>query len=164
MHKWGGANQIVFYILEENFHVIQRTHGEGGNFNILGIEFDTALLMHDAARNVAVEAGWRLKMLPRTKRFHTKSELMRLYKAQTLSFIESRIVGIHHAAPSVLACVDRVQKRFLREMQVTSIEALVEWRLAPIGFRRTMAMLGLLYRIAQNIAPPCLCELFDRED
>ena len=140
----GGATQVVFDQSKESFHVIHRTRGEGGNFNILGIEFDIALLMHDAARNVAVEAGWRLKTLLRTRRFHTKSELIRLYKSQILSFIESRTVGIHHAAPSVPACVDRVQKHFLREIQVTCIEALVEWRLAPLGCRRTMAMLGLL--------------------
>ena len=105
-----------------------------------------------------------MKTLLRTIRFHTKSELIRLYKSQILSFIESRTVGIHHAAPSVLACVDRVQKRFLIEVQTTSLEASVDWRLAPLGCRRTMAMLGLLYKIAHNIAPPCLCELFDRED
>ena len=85
--------------------------------------------MHDAARNVAVEAGWRFVKLLRTQRFHTNSELIKLYKSQILSFIESRTVGIHHAAPSVLACVDRVQRRFLREIDTTSFEALVNWRL-----------------------------------
>ena len=163
LHKWGGANQVMFDPSKESFHIIHRTRGEGENFTILGIEFDTGLLMHNAARNVAVEAGWRLKTLLRTRRFHTKSELIKLYKSQILSFIESRTVGIHHAAPSVLACVDRVQRRFLREIDTTSFEALVNWRLAPLGCRREMAMLGLLYRIAHKIAPPCLCQLFERE-
>ena len=163
LHKWGNANQVLFDPGKESFHVIHRTRGEGGNFTILGIEFDTALLMHDAARNVAVESGWRLKTLLRTRRFHNTIDLMKLYKSQILSYIESRTVGIHHAAPSVLACVDRVQHRFLREVGVSSFDALVHWRLAPLLCRRTIAMLGLLYRVAHNLAPECLCRLFARE-
>ena len=92
LHKWGGANQVMFDPSKESFHIIHRTRGEGENFTILGIEFDTGLLMHNAARNVAVEAGWRLKTLLRTRRFHTKSELIKLYKSQILSLIESRTV------------------------------------------------------------------------
>ncbi len=164
LHEWGGANQVKFDPGKESFHVIHRIRGEGGNFTILGIEFDTALLMHDAARNIAVESGWRLKTLLRTRRFHSTADLVRLYKSQILSFIESRTVGIHHAAPSVLACVDRVQRRFLREVGVSSFDALVCWRLAPLSCRRTIAMLGLLYRVAHNLAPECLCQLFEREN
>ena len=78
LHKWGNANQVLFDPGKESFHVIHRTRGEGGNFTILGIEFDTALLMHDAARNIAVESGWRLKTLLRTRQFHSTADLVRL--------------------------------------------------------------------------------------
>ena len=58
LHKWGSANQVLFDPAKESFHVMHRSRGCGGNFVILGVEFDTALLMHDAARSIAVEAGW----------------------------------------------------------------------------------------------------------
>ena len=130
---------------------------------ILGIEFNTSLLMHDAARNLAVESGWRLKSLLRTRRFHNTAKLFWLCKSQILSFIESRTAGLHHAAPSVLASVDRIQRRFLSEIGMSNLEALENWRLAPLACRRSIAMLGLLYRIAHQLAPECLCQLFERE-
>ena len=163
LHKWGEANQVLFDAGKESIHVIHRTRGEGGNFVILGIEFDTALVMHDAAKSVAIEAGWRLKTLLRTRRFHTRIELMRLYKSQILSYIESRTAGLHHASASVLACIDGVQRRFLREIHVSSLEALRVFKLAPLACRRAMSMLGFLYRVVHGFAPACLCQLFAQD-
>ncbi len=164
VHAWGQGNRVIFDEGKESFHILHRTRGQGGNFTILGTEFDVALYMHDAAHKVSTEAGWRLKTLLRTRRYHNLREMVNLYKAQILSYIESRTVGLHHAAPTTLLCIDRVQRRFLREMRLTEREALADWNLAPLPCRRAIAMLGLLYRIAMRQAPTPLCELFQRED
>ena len=163
VHAWGRGNRVRFDAGKESFHVLHRRRGQGDNFTILGTEFDVALYMHDAAHIVSVEAGWRLKTLLRTRRYHTLREMVNLYKAQVMSYIESRTVGLHHAAPTTLLCVDRVQRRFLREIGIGEQQALADWNLAPLPCRRAIAMLGLLYRIAMEQAPQPLCELFRRD-
>ena len=164
VHRWGKGNRVLFDAGKESIHLLHRTRGQGENFKILGTEFDVALLMHDAAHSVSTEAGWRLKTLLRTRRYHSKHQMVHLYKAQILSYIESRTVGLHHAAPSTLLCVDRVQRRFLRELGITEEEALATWNLAPLPCRRAIAMLGLLYRIAMGLAPKPLRDLFPRDE
>ena len=109
--------------------------------------------MRTAARNIATEAGWRLQKLLKAMRFFTIPELVRLYKAQILSYIESSTPGIYHAATSVLSCVDRVQGRFLREIGLNELQALTDWKLAPLCSRRDMAMLGALHKLNVGRAP-----------
>ena len=114
LHLWGKANQVLFDPSKEAFHLLHRRLHSAGEFKILGVLFDTQLLMHSACRAVATEAGWRLQKLLRSRRYFTTPELMHLYKAQVLSYIEGSTPGVYHAAPSVLDRVDRVQRRFLR--------------------------------------------------
>ena len=85
---------------------------------------------------------------------------MRLYKAQVLSFMESSTPGLYHAAPSTLERVDRVQRRLLRELGLTELEALRDFRLAPLSSRRDMGMLGTLHKLNLGTAPAQLKALF----
>ena len=100
--------------------MLHRTPGAGLNFKFLGVSFDKALVMHDACRELAVEAGWRLKALLRCRKHHSKGEMFRLYKAQILSFIESRKpvsillpllrgVGVVGPAPVVVAAISSLR-------------------------------------------------------
>ena len=162
VHAWGRGNRVAFDADKESFHILHRGRGEGENFTILGTEFDVALNMHDAAHSVSTEAGWRLRTLLRTRRYHSLRQMVNLYKAQVMSYIESRTVGLHHAAPTTLLCVDKVQRKFLRDMGLTEAQALADWNLAPLPSRRAIAMLGMLYRIAMRQAPEPLCDLFRR--
>ena len=75
--------------------------------------------MHVAACEVATEAGWRLQAILKVKSVFNTQEIFQMYKAQVLAFIESRTPGLYHAAPSVLNRIDRVQRRFLRELGFT---------------------------------------------
>ena len=122
--------------------------------------FDTQLLMLTAAREVAMEAGWRLQILLEVRRFFSTPELFRLYNVQVLPFMESGTPALYHAAPSVLDRIDKVQRRFLREMGFTEVEALELYRLAPLPCRRDVAMLGALHKITLGIAPNQLSALF----
>ena len=70
-----------------------------------------------------------------------------------LSFIEAGSPGYYHTAPSVIHSLDRIQDRFLRELNLTVSEALLYYNLAPLSSRRDIAMFGLLYRIAYGLAP-----------
>ena len=53
VHAWGEANRVVFDQSKEFLHLIHRRFSHGDNFKLLGVVFDPALLMHDAARTVA---------------------------------------------------------------------------------------------------------------
>ena len=50
----------------------------GGNLKMLGVPFDMTLSMKDAVEEVVVAAGWKLRMLLRSKRFYTDAELVGL--------------------------------------------------------------------------------------
>ena len=141
-------------------HLIHRRFSHGDNVKLLGVVFDPALLMHDAARTVATEAGWRLQTLLKVRRFFATPEIFRMYKIQVLSYIESGTPALYHAAPSVLHRIDRVQLRFLRELGFSEVAALSEFRLASLEARRDVAMLGALHKITLRIAPAQLMALF----
>ena len=162
LHLWGAANRVEFDAGKESFHILHRRLHYGENFKVLGCVFDSQLLMHAAARHVATEAGWRLKVLLRSKRYVTTPELVRLYKAQILSFVESSTSALYHAAASTLSRIDRVQDRFLREIGLSTLQALKDYRLAPLRARRDMAMLGLLHRVNLNTAPCQLASFFPK--
>ncbi len=160
LHLWGKANQVLFDPSKESFHLLHRSLYAGEDFKILGVLFDPQLLMHAACRRVATEAGWRLQKLLKSRKYFTTPELVHLYKAQVLSFIESSTPGIFHAAVSVLDRVDRVQRRFLREIGLDERTALCDYRLAPLSARRDMEMLGTLHKVTLGLAPPQLAALF----
>ena len=116
---------------------------------------------HDnPANEISIEAGWCLQPILGARRFFSTVELMRLYKSLVLSFIESGVAGYYHAAPSVLDCIDRVQRRFLREANVADDAALLRFNLAPLAMRRDFAMLGLLHRVNLGNASRQIVELF----
>ena len=80
LHAWGKANTVVFDPAKESLHILHRRVGTDGEFKILGVMFDSQLLMHAAARQVATEAGWRLQQLLKARRYLTAPEMMHLYK------------------------------------------------------------------------------------
>ena len=120
---------MLFDPSKESFHILHRTMHFGEDFKVLGCVFDPQLQMHAAARHVATEAGWRLHTLLRSRRFFSSKDVIHIYKAQILSFIESSTPGIFHAAPSTLERVDRVQKKLPREIGISEIEALRDYKL-----------------------------------
>ena len=59
-----------------------------------------------------------------------------------------------------LNLVDSVQKRFLRNINVTSFEALHHLNLAPLSCRRDIANLGIIFRAVTKRGPHQLRSLF----
>ena len=164
LHKWGAANRVVFDPAKEEFVVIRRQHPIGNDFKLLGVTFDAQLSMRRGARKIAIEAGWRLQSILRTSSVFTTPEMVKLYKSNVLSFIESCSCGYFHASKSALACVDKVQSRFLREIGLTNEQVLLDYRLAPLQTRRAIAMLGFLHRIVLGQVSQQIRELFPRAE
>jgi hypothetical protein len=160
LHKWGLANQVAFDAGKESQHVISVSDPSGNSFKMLGVIFDTSLSMADAIEELVSAASWKLRTLIRTRRFYTHADLVILYKAHLLSFIEYRTPAIYHATRVLIRRVDTIQRRFLNDVGVDEVKALVDFHLAPLSTRRDIAMLGLIHRTALGKGPPQFQEHF----
>ena len=149
VHAYGAANQIEFDSEKETMHYLHAQHGfsfeDCTSFRILGCYFDPKLLIHEAVRNIAVEAGWRLRSLFRSQRYFSTRNLVQLYKSLVLSYIESYTAAIYHAVESVLDRIYRIQKHLLERCKLSRKEALIQFKIAPLSTRRDIAMLGTLH-------------------
>ena len=128
---------------------------------MLGVIFDTALSMTAAIAELVAAAGWKLRTLLRTRRFYTEADLVILYKAHLLSFLEYRTPAIYHATRAVLRRLDTVQSGFLGDIGIDEVTALVNFHLAPLSTRRDIAMLGLIHR-TKMAKGPAQCQAFFR--
>ncbi len=69
----------------------------------------------------------------KTSRFNTREQLVALYKARLLSFIECRTVAIHHACDSVLEVMDGGQDKLLKAVGASEAEAVITFKLVPLS-------------------------------
>ena len=77
-----------------------------------------------------------------------------------VSYIESGLPAYFHAPAFFLNLIDRVQDRFLQELNLSPEAALADHALAPLASRRDISMLGLLHRVVLGTAPEPLAALF----
>ena len=145
---------------KEAFAVLHRRDGFGEDFKLLGTWFDTKLAMHTAVQKLVAVCGPKLTALLRTRGFYSTAELVAQFKAHLLGVVESRTAGLYHAATTVLAPLDNLYSRFLREVGLSAEQAFLQHNLAPLCLRRDVAMLGLLHKCALGFAHPSLCEVF----
>ena len=162
LHEWGRANRVSFDAGKESKHVLCRENPVGSNFKILGVNIDCKLLMQDAVHDVAVECGWKLETMLRSRKFFNGLELVTLYKAHLLSFVEYRTSAIYHAASTILCSIDKVQTRMQKIAGIDDFEALFNFNLAPLKTRRDIAMLGIIHRAVIGKGPAHLHSFFRR--
>ena len=81
---------------------------------MLGVTFDTELAMADAISELVSAAGWKLRTLIRTRRFYTDADLVVLYKAHLLSFLEYRTPAVYHATRACLRRLDVFERHWCR--------------------------------------------------
>ena len=164
LHRWGNGNRVVFDPGKESFHVLHRLAPARTELNILGVVFDNHLSMHAAVRVVAVQAGWRVKAILRSRLFFSKRELVHLFKAQVLSYIEAGISAFIHAPPSTMKPIDRIHSRFLREIALSEADAALNFGLLPFGVRRQIAALGFIHQRVLGLSPELICNLLPWKD
>ncbi len=160
LHEWGGANRVSFDPSKESKHVLSFTQPAGGNFRILGALYDPSLAMKDAVVEVAAQCRWKLQTLLRSRRFYCDADMVMMYKSHVLSYIEYKTPALYHACATVLADIDVVQRRFMSEIGISEIDALMAFRLAPLRTRRDIAMMGVIHRAALGKGPVQLKRLF----
>ena len=153
LHRWGLANQACFDPAKESFSIISTTDAHGEPSRILGIDFDAKLQMGSAIHACAVEASWKLRTIVRTRRFYTDAELVLFFKSHILSFIEYRTPAVYHAATTTLRPLDQILCNFLKQVNVSDMDALMHFGLAPLRTRRDIAMLGVIHRSVLGHGP-----------
>ena len=109
--------------------------------------------MDEAIQKVADSASWKLRTLLRTSRFYNKIDLVNLYKSKVLSYIEGKTAAVYHATSTLLSRLDRIQTNFITQVGITEIEAMRDYRLAPLTSRRDMAMLAVIHRAVLGLGP-----------
>jgi hypothetical protein len=100
----------------------------GADFNVLGVIFDGALSMTSAIGGVVTDAGWKLRTLLRTRRYFTDAELILLFKAHLLSFLEYRTPAVYHATQKLLGrtrCQPSLNSDLLHWQCVETLRCLV---------------------------------------
>ena len=85
--------------------------------------------------------------------FFSDAELLGLFEAHGLSFVEYRTPAAYHAASSNLALLNAVLSSFLRKVGIREIDALTHSKLVPISSRRDIAMLGVIRRAVLEEGP-----------
>jgi len=153
LHSWGKANQVVFDASKESQHILLRSNPYGDPFVLFGVQFDCKLLMTDGVRELATTCRWKLRSVLRTRKFNNGLQLVQLYKAQLLSYIEYRTAAIYHACQSSLDELDSIQNKLLEAAGMTSVDALNACRLAPLSARGDIALLGLIHRTVLGKGP-----------
>ena len=99
----------------------------------------------------------------RVRRFYTDRDLINLYKAHILSFIEYRTPALFHASSSVLLPLDMVQTRFLRELGINIEDAAIHMKLLPLRVRRQISFLEVIQRAILRRGPSQFWQWFQRD-
>ena len=162
LHAWGAANQVTFDSRKESMSITSRHAPGGPNFKLLGIHFDTELTMEETVTKLHNAAMWKVTSILRARKYYDTEELVDMYKTKILSYLEYRTAAIYHAKCTLLEQIDKVQRRFLREVQVSEEDALIEYKLAPLCARRDIAMLGLIHRTVLGNGPKHFQRFFKR--
>ena len=88
--------------------------------------------MQHAVRSLVISASWKLRSLCRAQRFYSTADLVRIFKAHVLSFIEYRTPAIIHCATTILDPLDHILDRFLNDIGISRIDVLIHFNLAPL--------------------------------
>ena len=118
--------------------------------------------MEKAVKCTVAEAQWKLRTLERSSKFQCDRQIVLLYKARVLSYVEYRTAAIYHSTDSVLEPLNKVQDNFLKRFGVPELDALLDPKLnlAPLQCRRDIAMLGVIHRASLKQGPEQLWEFF----
>ena len=81
------------------------------------------------------------------------------YKTHIWGHAEYQNAAICHAAPSLLAQIDAMQRRYLHELHLTEEVAFLDHNFLPPRTRRDVAMLGLIHKRILGTAHPAFAFL-----
>lgn len=108
---------------------------------------DPKLNMGEEIERIKSKMAPKIAAILANKWFYDIQGLVQQYKAHVLCLLEESLGAICHATETHLNVLDSLQRRFLREFNLSDNEAFINHNLAPLRLRRDIAVLGLLHRI-----------------
>ena len=113
LHEWGKKNRVTFDASKESYHILDKSNPSSDSFRFLGINFDVKLKMASAIFECVSICNSKMQAFLRAKKYYSDGDVLRLFKAHILSFIEYRTMAIAHASPILLEAVDDILTRLL---------------------------------------------------
>ena len=107
---------------------------------------DPDLRMHSAIDQLLSRIRPKVTAILRTRAYYSVPQLIDQFKTHIWGLIECNSGGYFHAANSLLVKVDKVQTRFLKELELTEEQAFLDFNFAPCRVRRNIAILGLIHK------------------
>ena len=139
-------NRVSFDAAKEYFVVLHPSAGSGPPFKLLGPLIDTDLRMHSCIDQVMSKVRPKINAILRMRGFYDVPQLLNQFKTHIWSLLEMNAGAIFHAASSLLDRFDKAQNSFLKELDMTSEQAFLEFNFAPPKLTRNIAMLGMLHK------------------
>jgi hypothetical protein len=133
-------------------------HGEA--FKLLGCPIDPDLRMESAVDHVLKQIRPKTTAILRTRGYYSIPALILQFKTFVWGLIECHLGTYFHAASTLLGKIDGVQRRFLREIDLTAKRVFIDHHFAPPSLRRNIAVLGLLHKRVLGKCNPSFAELF----
>ena len=117
-HKWGKMNRVTFDGEKEHIIILHPIHGEGDSFKLLGCLMDCKLQMLQAIDAILARMRPKVTAILRLRSHYGPHALIDQFKTHVWGFLECHNGAIFHAAPSYLAKFDRLQEKFLQEINM----------------------------------------------
>jgi len=119
--------------------------------------------MEQCIEEIVKRARPKVTAILRSRLYYSVEDLIGQFKGHIWGLIEYYTPCIYHAGISLLAKVDRLQERFLKELDLEEKDAFLPFNMAPLCTRRDIAILGLLHKCNLGLAHPGLQALFYRD-
>ena len=92
-------------------------------------------------------------MLLRTHRFYSSRDMINLFKAHILSYIEYRTPTLFHASHSILVPLNMIQNEFLSNIRISIENTAFHFKQLPLRQRRQIAALRIIQRAVLRKRP-----------
>ena len=120
--------------------------------------------MVEVLDGVAARIKPRIRSLIRVKHLYSLATLLTMYKMQVWSIIEYQTPALMLVCPSQLDRLDKIQRWFLHEVELTDVQAFCVHNVAPPSLRQTIGLLGFLHKVVLGTAHPAIREYFELDD
>ena len=162
-HEWGQRNQVTFDPAKEFFKIVHPRQAFGEPFKLLGTKIDCALTMQPCIETILSKGRPKIRALLRLKDMYSLSTMLNQYKTHVWSSTEYHNGALILAVHNQLQRIDKMQRWFLHELQVTDTQAFVEYNFAPPSIRRRIGILGFLHKRVLESCHPAMVKEFGFE-
>ena len=154
VHSWGKRNRVSFDASKEHVTILHPIHGQGDPVKLLGCLLDCKLIMNHGIENILSRMRPKVVAILRLRGHYSIKELLNQFKTHVWGLVEYQNGAIFHASAHLLKKIDRVQDKFLEELDLDARTAFLEYNFAPSDVRRNIGILGLLHKRVLGLIHP----------